>query len=102
MNVIEWFKTYWVQIYAFISLAFLCANWFLAKTYAKQDNINKLEKRVDQLESDIEHLPSKDEFHRLDKNLVEVNAQLKAVSPQLKSLQRMTEMLTENELREKN
>ncbi len=102
MNVIEWFKTYWIQIYAFISLVLLCANWFLAKTYAKQSNLNELEKRVDKLGNDVDQLPGKDEFHRLDKNLVEVNAQLKAVSPQLKSLQRMTEMLTENELREKN
>ncbi|WP_181950467.1 DUF2730 family protein [Shewanella woodyi] len=100
--MIEWFKAYWVQIYAAVSLAILCANWFLAKTYAKQDNINKLEKRVDKLESDIAHLPSKDDFHHLDKSLLEVNTQLKAVSPQLASLQRMTEMLTENELREKN
>ncbi|WP_180961112.1 DUF2730 family protein [Shewanella sp. GutCb] len=100
--MLEFIKNYWVQIYATISLVLLCANWVLAKTYAKQDNIQRLEKRVDKLETDVEQLPGKDEFHRLDKNLVEVNAQLKAVSPQLKSLQRMTEMLTENELREKN
>ncbi|WP_180961071.1 DUF2730 family protein [Shewanella sp. GutCb] len=100
--MLEFIKNYWVQIYATISLVLLCANWILAKTYAKQDNIQRLEKRVDKLENDIEQLPSKDDFHHLDKNLVEVNAQLKAVSPQLKSLQRMTEMLTENELREKS
>jgi hypothetical protein len=33
--------------------------------------------------------------------MAEVNGQLTAIAPQLKSLQSMTEMLTENELRGK-
>ncbi|WP_226410584.1 DUF2730 family protein [Shewanella glacialimarina] len=94
-------KEFWVQIYAVISLTFLIANWFLAKTYAKTDAIAVIEKRVDKLEIIAEHSPSKEDFHQLDKRMAEVNGQLTAIAPQLKSLQSMTEMLTENELRGK-
>lgn len=99
--MVDFFVKYWVQIYAFVSLALLIANWFLAKTYAKTDSIEALEKRVTKLEFGAEHSPSKEDFHQLENRMVEVNAQLTAIAPQLKSLQRMTEMLTENELREK-
>tara|TARA_R110002033_G_scaffold124195_2_gene166329 strand:- start:6806 stop:7174 length:369 start_codon:yes stop_codon:yes gene_type:complete len=94
-------KEFWVQIYAVISLVLLLANWALAKTYAKTDAISALEKRVDKLEIIAEHSPSKEDFHQLDKRMAEVNGQLTAIAPQLKSLQSMTEMLTENELRSK-
>jgi hypothetical protein len=43
--------------------------------------------------------PKKDFVHELDKQLVHVSGQLDAIAPQLLSLQRMTEMLTENELK---
>jgi hypothetical protein len=99
--VVDFVVKYWVQIYAFISLVFLIANWFLAKTFAKTDSIELLEKRVTKLEYSYEHMPSKEDFHQLETRMVEVNGQLTAIAPQLKSLQRMTEMLTENELRTK-
>lgn len=94
-------KEFWVQIYAVVSLVLLIANWALAKTYAKTDVTAALEKRVDKLEIIAEHSPSKEDFHQLDKRMAEVNGQLTAIAPQLKSLQSMTEMLTENELRQK-
>jgi hypothetical protein len=101
VGVFDLIKEFWVQIYAVISLVLLIANWALAKTYAKTDSVSMLEKRVDKLEIIAEHSPSKEDFHQLDKRMAEVNGQLTAIAPQLKSLQSMTEMLTENELRGK-
>lgn len=91
---------YWVQIYAFISTVLLLVNWSLGKTYSKKDDVEKVDKRVTLLENEFKHLPSKDQIHVLDKQITELSSQLKTISPQLTSMQRMTEMLTENELQQ--
>ncbi|MEI6897875.1 MAG: DUF2730 family protein [Psychromonas sp.] len=90
---------YWVQIYAVITLLMLGANWALAKTYSKKDNVERLDKRITKLETDVKQLPTKESVHELDKQLLRVSGQLDAIAPQLRSVQRMTEMLTENELK---
>ena len=97
--MLEVILAHWVKIYAIVSLIIMSANWAMTKTYSKKDNFDALSRRVDRLENTVSTLPSKDDLHRLDRQLVELGAQITAITPQLVSIQRMTDLLTENELR---
>ncbi|WP_238937658.1 DUF2730 family protein [Pseudoalteromonas sp. S16_S37] len=44
-------------------------------------------------------MPSADDFHGLEKSLLEVGGKIDALSPQLATLQNTTSLLMENELR---
>ncbi|MCE2594420.1 DUF2730 domain-containing protein [Motilimonas cestriensis] len=97
--MISFITTYWVQIYAFITLVMLFANFFLTKTFAKQTKVEELERRLARLEGEFKHLPSKTDISDLDRRIENQSGKLDTILTQLNHLHVMTQMLTENEIK---
>ncbi|RZF83722.1 DUF2730 family protein [Pseudoalteromonas sp. CO325X] len=65
----------------------------------QREHYDGLTQRLNTVETTVADLPSADDIHELDKRLIEVGGKIDALSPQLGNLQRVTDLLMENELR---
>jgi len=72
--------------------------WMRGKFVSREQH-DLLVQRVSAVENAVNELPSKDDLHELDKRLIEVGGKIDALSPQLKDVKRLTDLLMENELR---
>ena len=94
-------KTYWPIVVVLVSLASLVVQTLLAKTYAKRESVAALEGRVAMVEQKIADLPSERELHKLQLDISDLRGELRAVRPELAPLRRLSDLLLENELKEK-
>ena len=94
-------KTYWPIVVVLVSLASLVVQTLLAKTYAKRESVAALEGRVSMVEQKIADLPSERELHKLQLDISDLRGELRAVRPELAQLRRLSDLLLENELKEK-
>jgi hypothetical protein len=100
--ILEWYKTFLtvgVAIVGAAALAWLRSTFVTKKAH---DDVSKaLESRLSAVEKTIEDLPNSEDLHELDKRLIEVSGKIDGLNPQLTDLKRLTDLLMENELREK-
>ena len=100
--ILEWYKaflTVGVAIVGAAALAWLRSTFVTKKAH---DDVSKaLESRLSAVEKTIEDLPNSEDLHELDKRLIEVSGKIDGLNPQLTDLKRLTDLLMENELREK-
>lgn len=94
-------KTYWPIVVVLVSLASLVVQTLLAKTYAKRETVTVLEGRITMVEQKIADLPSERELHKLQLDISDLRGELRAVRPELAQLRRLSDLLLENELKEK-
>jgi len=99
--MLQWLIENWKLVAFIVTGIFGWIIWAMSKAFAKKDDLVDLSDRVKELENGMKNFPDVDEFHELDKRLVEVGTKLDAVSPQLESVKRITDLLMENELRGK-
>ncbi|MBY6223577.1 DUF2730 family protein [Ferrimonas balearica] len=65
------------------------------------DSVTTLDQRLGELEQALNHLPGKERVARLDAQMARLDAQMEGMANLLKRLERKTDLLLENELREK-
>ncbi len=94
-------KTYWPIVVVLVSLASLVVQTLLAKTYAKRESVAALEGRVAMVEQKIADLPSERDLHKLQLDISDLRGELRAVRPELAQLRRLSDLLLENEIKEK-
>ena len=105
-------KTYWPIVVVLVSLASLVVQTLLAKTYAKRESVaalegriaetsNSLVVRITMVEQKIADLPSERELHKLQLDISDLRGELRAVRPELAQLRRLSDLLLENEIKEK-
>ncbi|MCE9679602.1 DUF2730 domain-containing protein [Shewanella sp. AS1] len=93
-----------VSALAYFALVGLLA-WFHLKFATRQeheqlsDKFSGMEKQLSKVESDIKHLPTKEEVHRLDRTLSGLTETINATQEGINRLERKTDLLLENELR---
>lgn len=99
---------YWPPLYAGLSLAGTVGLLLLAKTYAKRESVDALQgelstvkQRMDYLEKAVNDLPSHQEISTLKLEMSELRGDLKSIRPELKRLDRLSDLLLENELKDK-
>ena len=100
--ILEWYKailTLGIAIVGAAALAWLRSTFVTKK--AHEDISKALESRLTAVEKTIEDLPNSEDLHELDKRLIEVSGKIDGLNPQLTDLKRLTDLLMENELREK-
>lgn len=105
---LEEIRTYWPVMLAVINLVFILAAFVLHKTFATKDDTNEIKQKqtelrqeFNMLESKVEALPSATEVANLRVSMETLHGDIKEMRPQLKSLQRMSDLLLQNELQEK-
>lgn len=95
-------EKYWPLIAAAVSFASLVIQTLLVKTYAKREDFNGLATRLTTVEQKVADLPSERELHKLQLEISDLRGALQAVRPELAQLRRLSDLLLENELKEKS
>lgn len=99
----EWqsVKEYWGIIWALVMTAVNLVMILLAKTYVKREEVDTLKQRVSALETVIAGMPNQKELHALQLEMSNLRGDLKALGPKLAQVQRISDLLLENELKDK-
>jgi cell fate (sporulation/competence/biofilm development) regulator YmcA (YheA/YmcA/DUF963 family) len=92
---------YWAMIWALITTIGLVIMALLSKTYAKQESVISLKQQVDTLENSMNQLPTEKELHKLNMEISGLRGELKSFGPQLVQVQKLSDLLLENELKER-
>ena len=92
---------YWVPIWALITTIGLVIMALLSKTYAKRESVEVLRRELNTLETRLDELPTKTELHGLHLEIAGLRGELQSFSPRLERVQHLSDLLLENELKEK-
>nr|WP_244868914.1 DUF2730 family protein [Photorhabdus noenieputensis] len=90
------------MVWAAVTVTFNVVLVLLSKTYAKRDDVELLKVQVRQLEGSLSTLPNQKELHALQLEMANLRGDLKAALPELRQLRHMSDLLLQNELKEKN
>ncbi|ETS31950.1 hypothetical protein BB987_20320 [Photorhabdus temperata] len=89
-------------MWAAVTVTFNVVLVLLSKTYAKRDDVELLKMQVRQLEGSLSSLPNQKELHALQLEMANLRGDLKAALPELRQLRHLSDLLLQNELKEKN
>lgn len=99
------FKENWPIIWASISTLISVITLVLTKTFAKREDVERVDKRVDSVERDVttinitvKNLPSRNELHQLQLDMSEFRGDLKALLPELKQIRHMNNLIIEGKV----
>lgn len=96
----ELIKTWWPVVVVAGGLVGAGVFAWLSNRFATKNDHNKLAERVAAIEKEQASLPSRDEWHQMDKNVVKVTTQNESILASMKSIENRLAMLYENELRQ--
>ncbi|NRN26737.1 DUF2730 family protein [Photorhabdus heterorhabditis] len=100
--MLAFLKENWSMVWAAVTVTFNVALVLLSKTYAKRDDVELLKVQVRQLEGSLSTLPNQKELHALQLEMANLRGDLKAALPELRQLRHLSDLLLQNELKEKN
>lgn len=92
---------YWAPIWALLTTLGLVIMALLSKTYAKQESVEALRRELDTLETRFDELPTKAELHGLHLEIAGLRGELQSFGPRLERVQHLSDLLLENELKER-
>ena len=73
----------------------------LAKTYVKREELDLMRQRVQGLENTIAVLPSQKDLHQLQLEMSNLRGELRELAPSIRQVSRISDLLLENELKDK-
>lgn len=91
----------WAIIWALFMSGVSIIQLLLAKTYARREELETVRTRVQAMESTIAALPSQKDLHKLQLEIRELSGELRALTPAIKQVSRISDLLLEHELKEK-
>ncbi|EGT3609594.1 DUF2730 family protein [Morganella morganii] len=94
-------REHWSMIYTVVTGAVAIGLLLLSKTYAKRDEVELMNRRLSELEVALATLPNRAELYNLQLEIANLRGDIKAVAPELQQLRRMSDLLLQNELKEK-
>jgi predicted nucleic acid-binding Zn-ribbon protein len=97
----ELLTKYWAVIWAVLTTIGLVIMALLSKTYAKQETVVTLQQKVNSLESSLNQLPTEKELHQLNLEISGLRGELQSLVPRLDQVQKLSDLLLENELKER-
>ena len=94
-------KEYWSILYAVVTGIVAIGLMLLSKTYAKRDEVEEMKRQLNQLEVALATIPNRQELHNLQLEIAQLRGDIQAVAPELRQLRHMSDLLLQNELKEK-
>ena len=101
MDAITWLGKNWAMVWAMLTTVGLVIMALLSKTYAKRDDVKALESRMTRSEERLDDMPTKTDIHNLSLEISDLRGEIKELAPRLDGVQRLSDLLLENELQEK-
>jgi hypothetical protein len=100
----EWetLRSNWAVIWAVLMSGVTIVQLLLAKTYARREELEKVSGRLNILEHAVDGLPTRQELHNLQLEMSNLRGELRELAPSIRQVSRISDLLLENELKEKN
>lgn len=105
-DFVSFINTNFKWLSALVYLAFVGVLAWLSTRFVTRTEHKELKKKVTELDhsmeyvkADMKHMPTKEEVHRLDKTLSGLAETINATQAGISRLERKTDLLLENELR---
>ncbi|HFO6709654.1 TPA: DUF2730 family protein [Escherichia coli] len=98
----EVIRANWPILWALLMTAINLLQLILAKTYVKREEFDSLRSRVSVMEGLVNQLPDRNEFHRLQLDISNLRGEIQELGPSIRQVSRISDLLLENELKEKN
>ena len=104
----DWIPKWWGVITTAAAILATIAMLWLSKTFARREDLNKVEKtmadhstRLAALEDKVESLPTRDEVNALRLEMAEMRGDIKALHEALRPVNHVAQLLLEQRLNEK-
>lgn len=94
-------KGNWAIIWALFMSGVNLLHLLLAKTYAHREEMEKVSSRLNILEKAVEGMPTRQELHNLQLDMSNLRGEIREFSGTLRQASRISDLLLENELKEK-
>ena len=94
-------KGNWAIIWALFMSGVNLLHLLLAKTYARREEMEKVSGRLNILEKAVEGMPTRQELHNLQLDMSNLRGEIREFSGTLRQASRISDLLLENELKEK-
>ena len=94
-------KGYWAIIWALLMSGINLLHLLLAKTYARREEMEKVSSRLNLLEKAVEGMPTRQELHNLQLDMSNLRGEIREFSGTLRQASRISDLLLENELKDK-
>ena len=100
----EWetLRSNWAVIWAVLMSGVTIVQLLLAKTYARREELEKVSSRLNILEHAVDGLPTRKELHNLQLEMSNLRGELRELAPSIRQVSRISDLLLDNELKEKN
>ncbi|MGR6833600.1 DUF2730 family protein [Aliivibrio wodanis] len=96
----EVLKSWWPMIWALVLTLVQIIQILLAKTYARREELDKVNKNVADLTEQIKHIPSHKEMHELRLELSETRGELRELKAEIKPINNLAQLLLEQQLKQ--
>ena len=97
----EIIKGNWAIIWALFMSAVNVIQLLLAKTYVKREELELMRTRLQSIENTIAGLPSHKDLHQLQLEMSNLRGDLRELGPAIRQVKHVSDLLLENELKEK-
>lgn len=91
----------WAIIWALFMSGVNLIQLLLAKTYVKREELELVRNRIQALETNIEVLPGQKDLHQLQLEMSNLRGELRELAPSIRQVSRISDLLLENELKDK-
>jgi predicted nucleic acid-binding Zn-ribbon protein len=91
---------YWAPIWALLTTAAIIVMAFLAKTYAKKEDVQAVSKKVDHLESKLDSMPTQQQMTELLIELANTRGEMKELRARIQPVQHLSRLLLEQRLKD--
>jgi predicted nucleic acid-binding Zn-ribbon protein len=95
-----WIKTFWPIAWAVLSTLGMLVLALLSKTYAKRDDLAKVEKKVDELKAHVDSLPTQKQITDLLIALERTNGRMESLEAKIQPVQHLAQLLLEQRLKD--
>ncbi len=96
----EWLKSYWPMVWAAVSTAGMVILALLSKTYARREDLAKVEKKVDQLKAHVDSLPTQTQITELLVALERTKGSVETLEEKIRPVQHLAQLLLEQRLKD--
>lgn len=91
---------YWAPIWALLTTAAIIVMAFLAKTYAKKEDVQAVSKKVDHLEAKLDGMPTQQQMTELLIELANTRGEMKELRAQIQPVEHLSRLLLEQRLKD--
>ncbi|MEO3738586.1 DUF2730 family protein [Shewanella baltica] len=95
-----WLKSNWPMVSTLFGIAWMVILTLLSKTYAKREDLAKVEKKVDELKAHVDNLPTQKQMTDLLIALERTNGKIESLEAKIRPVEHLAQLLLEQRLKD--